>query len=156
MEERNSKPGFRQQGLITFKWKKAAQAWLKPRSCQMNRSLWTAVRFLLHLLLLYIYREREKGLTSLKPSQDMEQFLVLSVLTTRMKHVNDRGQLLLFLLLVAAANHTNQRLPVPWERSEGSGLWAVREEKKKKKKSRKKKSTPCSRQWGRGWWGWGS
>lgn len=64
----------------------------------------------------------EKGLTALKPSQDMEQFLVLSVLTTHMKHVNDRGQLLLFLLLVVAANHTNQRLPVPWERSEGSGL----------------------------------
>lgn len=64
----------------------------------------------------------EKGLTALKPSQDIEQFLVLSVLTTRMKHVNDRGQLLLFLPLVAAANHTNQRLPVPWERSEGSGL----------------------------------
>lgn len=64
----------------------------------------------------------EKGLTALKPSQDMEQFLVLSVLTTRMEHVNDGGQLLLFLPLVAAANHTNQRLPVPWERSEGSGL----------------------------------
>lgn len=63
--------------------------------------------------------------------------------------MNDRGQLLLFLPLVAAANHTNQRLPVPWERSEGSGLWAVREEKRKKVE---KKSTPCSRQWA---WGWG-